>query len=193
MSRNIYRDGYSPFDDEVDEEVDFDEELEDYKIRKAERERDERGFDDAERVLRSRSRIRAVIASAAIGVAVLTALPAGATPPHNAVVLKQVKAIIAAANAQVDKDNAEHSQAGVAAGSRTFAAKAAQLRALHYPANARADAKALEAVIEKLSYDLHEASVDGATAAISAALVNDAGTEQADRVALESDLSRTGN
>ncbi len=100
---------------------------------------------------------------------------------------QQVASILAAGSAAITKAKAESGNTAYADASTAFNATAQQLQALTYPANAQADAKALVAILEKLSADATQAESD-AGATVLQNVQNDEGTELADSDALRHDL-----
>ncbi|MDA8118432.1 MAG: hypothetical protein M0000_13815 [Actinomycetota bacterium] len=113
------------------------------------------------------------------------------TTINAAAVGGKVVAILNAGNAaiQQDKKISNNTQAFTAI-SNEFASQAQKIQDLTYPPNAVSDAKALAAILEKLSVDAQQASTASlaTVSVIEANVANDEGTEAADSAALKHDL-----
>jgi hypothetical protein len=106
-----------------------------------------------------------------------------------AAVGQQVLSIISTNNAAIQAAKTQPGTSGFPAIATAFGTAAQQLQNLNYPANAQADAKALVAILEKLSVDASQASNAGAAiGAVAQNVSSDEGTERADQDALRHDL-----
>jgi|GEM_PF-7094931 len=105
---------------------------------------------------------------------------------------QQVLAIITASNANVQRDKAiSDNSVALPAVAADFASASQKLQALVYPASAQSDAKALVAILEKLSFDantLNSTTDLSLLQSDAATLTNDEGTEVAASSALRHDL-----
>ena len=102
---------------------------------------------------------------------------------------QQVLSIISTNDATIDTDKAKPGTTGFPGVAAAFDNAAQQLQNLTYPSNAQADAKALVAILEKLSADASQASKpDALLAGIAQNITNDESTEHADNEALRHDL-----
>ncbi|HEX7355262.1 MAG TPA: hypothetical protein VF288_10570 [Mycobacteriales bacterium] len=142
-----------------------------------------------------------VAALGALGLAACgSASSATPAPAHAAVpaahpsapsVGPQVLAIINEGNAAVTKDRQiKDETAADDAIASAFSSAASKLRGLSYPASATGDAKALEAVLDKLAADVTQLATDTVSDAseVDQDIVSDEATEAADSDALRSDL-----
>ncbi len=102
---------------------------------------------------------------------------------------QQVLTIINTNEARITADKAKPGTTGFADIAASFSAAAQQLQNLTYPADAQSDAKALSAILVKLSADASQAAQpDALLGDIAQNLTNDEGTELADSDALRHDL-----
>lgn len=109
------------------------------------------------------------------------------TAPNTAALGAHVLAIINTASSTVNKDKAEPGDSGFPGVKAAFNNAAQQLQALTYPSADQSDAKALVAILEKLSEDVAQVIQSPNTAEIQN-VENDEGTEVADSDALRHDL-----
>lgn len=116
-----------------------------------------------------------------------TTTGATATTQNTATLGAHVLAIINTASATVNTDKAESGDSGFPGVKAAFNNAAQQLQALTYPSADQSDAKALVAILEKLSVDVSQVIAAPATGEIQN-LENDEGTELADSDALRHDL-----
>lgn len=103
---------------------------------------------------------------------------------------RQVLAILHAGNARIAQEKKLPGTSAFEPISKTFGDVAQQLAALTYPASAQADAKALVAILDKLSFDASQVpSASLATASgLYSVMESDQGTELANSDALRRDL-----
>jgi hypothetical protein len=125
------------------------------------------GSPEATATTTSTSVTTTTLSTAAVGQKVLTALNAGSA---------------SIAQAKQESGNAEYTAASTA-----FSNTAQAIQAIDYPAADQGDAKALVAILEKLSLDAQQV-IDAPTAATLQNIENDEGTELADSDALRHDL-----
>jgi hypothetical protein len=114
------------------------------------------------------------------------------TTVSTAALAQQVLSIITVGNANVQRDKAiSDNSVALPKISADFSSAAQQLQALTYPAAFQTDAKALVAILEKLSFDattLNSTTDLSLLQSAAATLTNDEGTEVATSGALRHDL-----
>ena len=113
------------------------------------------------------------------------------TTVSTSAVAQQVLSILTTDNANVQRDKAiSDNSVALPKVAGDFSLAAQQLQALTYPASAQSDAKALVAILEKLSVDANQLNTSdpGLAQSVAQTLTSDEGTEAGDSGALRNDL-----